>query len=281
MTRALATVRALWASTHPGPALVVTVLTLALGVSAGLDAWRIAVLTAAVFAGQVSIGLSNDAIDAGRDRAVGRTDKPLARGDVSLRIAWAVAAASVAGALLLSVPLGWGLLAAQAATIASAWLYNAPLKATPFSIVPFLVSFGLLPSLATLSAVEPALAAPWATAAGASLGAAVHLANVLPDLDDDQRTGIRGLPHRIGARWSGALAGVGIIGGAVAVRLGPARDAVPIVSWVFFAAVVGVAVVAVGCAWARRPGRIVFRLVMGAALLLAVQLVATGGSLTA
>ncbi|WP_243226420.1 UbiA family prenyltransferase [Microbacterium sp. CIAB417] len=280
MTRALATVRALWASTHPGPALVVTVLTLALGLSAGLAPWRIALLTAAVFAGQVSIGLSNDAIDAGRDRAVGRADKPLARGDARLRTAWTVAAASVACALLLSAPLGWGLVAAQAVTIVSAWLYNAPLKATLFSIVPFLVSFGLLPSLATLSAAAPALAAPWASAGAASLGAAVHLANVLPDLDDDQRTGIRGLPHRIGARWSGALAGVGIIGGAAAVRLGPARDAAPIVSWLFFAAVVGVAVVAVGCAWARRPGRIVFRLVMGAALLLAIQLVATGGSLS-
>lgn len=281
MSRAPSKVRALWASTHPGPALVVTVLTLALGVAAGLEPWRIVLLTAAVFAGQVSIGLSNDAIDARRDRAVGRADKPLARGDVGVQVAWAVAAASVVCALLLSAPLGWGLLAAQAVTIASAWLYNAPLKATPFSIVPFLVSFGLLPSLATLSAAQPALAAPWASAAGASLGAAVHLANVLPDLDDDQRTGIHGLAHRIGARWSGALAGVGIIGGAVAVRVGPPTAASPVVSWLFFAAVVGVAVVAVACAWARRPGRIVFRLVMGAALLLAVQLVATGGSLTA
>lgn len=281
MTRALATARALWASTHPGPALVVTTLALALGVAAGLEPWRVVLLTVAVFAGQVSIGLSNDAIDVGRDRAVGRTDKPLARGDVGVGVAWAVAAASVVAALLLSAPLGWGMLAAHAVTIASAWAYNAPLKATPLSIVPFLVSFGLLPSLATLSAADPAFAAPWASAAGASLGAAVHLANVLPDLDDDQRTGIRGLPHRLGARWSGALAGVGIIGGAVAVRLGPATDAAPIVSWLFSAAVVGVAVVAVGCAWARRPGRIVFRLVMGAALLLAVQLVATGGTLTA
>lgn len=281
MTRALATARALWASTHPGPALVVTTLALALGVAAGLEPWRVVLLTVAVFAGQVSIGLSNDAIDVGRDRAVGRTDKPLARGDVGVGVAWAVAAASVVAALLLSAPLGWGMLAAHAVTIASAWAYNAPLKATPLSIVPFLVSFGFLPSLATLSAADPAFAAPWASAAGASLGAAVHLANVLPDLDDDQRTGIRGLPHRLGARWSGALAGVGIIGGAVAVRLGPATDAAPIVSWLFSAAVVGVAVVAVGCAWARRPGRIVFRLVMGAALLLAVQLVATGGTLTA
>src|SRR5665647_499792 len=29
---------------------------------------------------------------------------------------------------------------------------------------------------------------------------AAHLANVLPDLGDDVATGIRGLPHRIGAR---------------------------------------------------------------------------------
>ena len=37
-------------------------------------------VTAAVLAGQLSIGWSNDLIDARRDRAVGRTDKPLAVG---------------------------------------------------------------------------------------------------------------------------------------------------------------------------------------------------------
>ncbi|MCP2635584.1 UbiA family prenyltransferase [Microbacterium sp. HD4P20] len=277
-------VRGLWGSSHPGPTLVVTALAFALGLSIGLEAWRLALLTVSVFAGQLSIGISNDALDAARDRAVGRADKPLARGDVSLRVAWVAASVCLTLALVLSVPLGWRMLAAHALTLGSAWAYNAGLKSTPLSIVPFLVSFGVFPSLATLSALEPAFAAGWAWIAGAVLGAAVHLTNVLPDLDDDASTGVRGLPHRLGARASAVVAALAVMGGAVAVLLGPAGgdvSAVPPISWVFFAGVVFVAVLTVVRAAVRPPSRALFRLVMLAALLLAAQLVASGGALAA
>lgn len=284
MRRALTVIRGLWASSHPGPTVVVTVLALALGVAAGLDAVRIALLTLSVFAGQLSIGISNDAIDAERDRAVGRTDKPVARGDVGVRTAWAAACGSLAVALALCIPLGWWMLLAHAVLLASAWSYNAGLKATPVSIVPFLLSFGLFPSLATLAADPPQPAAWWAGVAGAVLGGAVHLTNVLPDLDDDRRTGIRGLPHRIGARASAVVAALAVIGGAVAVLLGSAGGdvaAVGVTSWVFFAAVVVTAVLAAVLVLRGSPGRTVFRLVMLAALLLAAQLVTTGAPLAA
>ncbi|MEU1971374.1 UbiA family prenyltransferase [Microbacterium sp. NPDC019599] len=277
-------IRALWGSTHPGPTLVVTALALVLGIALGLEPWRLALLTVAVFAGQVSIGLSNDAIDAPRDRAVGRGDKPIARGDVSERLAWACAIGAVAAALLLSAPLGFGMLAAHAVFLASAWAYNAGLKATPFSIAPFLVSFGIFPSLATLSMPEPRIAAWWGWIAGAALGAAVHLTNVLPDLEDDRRTGVRGLPHRLGPRASAVLAAVGIVVGAVAVLLGSSGGALTAVSpagWAFFAAVVGVAAATAVLALVRPPTRTLFRLVMLAALLLAAQLAATGGAVAA
>ncbi|MFF0909096.1 UbiA family prenyltransferase [Microbacterium enclense] len=266
------TVRVLWGATHPGPTLVVTVLSLALGIAAGVEPGRLALLVVAVLAGQVSVGLSNDAIDVARDAAVGRTDKPLAGGALSPERALAVAVASLVLALLLSAPLGPGLLAAHAVALASAWSYNAGLKSSPFSVVPFLVSFGLFPSFATLSLAEPTLAPPWAALAGAALGAAVHLTNVVRDLDDDRRTGVRGLPHRLGARVSVLVAALGIVVGAVAVLVGPGGGATP-AGVVFFAAVVAVAAVTVIVATARPPGRAVFQLTMLAALLLAVQLV--------
>jgi 4-hydroxybenzoate polyprenyltransferase len=272
--------RALWGSSHPGPTVVVTALSVGLGVAAGLEPWRLVLLAAAVFFGQLSIGISNDAIDAGRDRAVGRTDKPIARGDVSLRTAWTGAVASVVVALALSIPLGFGMLAAHAIVIASGWLYNRPLKSTPLSLLPFLTAFGTFPSLATLSAAEPSVAPAWATVAGAVLGAAVHLTNVLPDLDDDRKTGVRGLPHRLGARVSAVLAAVGVVAGAVAVLLGPV-DAdvsdVGVVTWVLFVAVLVASAMTVVLTVIRAPGRILFRLVMLAALLLALQLVLSGG----
>jgi 4-hydroxybenzoate polyprenyltransferase len=278
------TVRALWGSSHPGPTLVVTALAVALGVATGLEAWRLALLGFAVFAGQLSIGISNDALDAARDRAVGRADKPLARGDVGLAVAWGAAWGLLAAALVLSAPLGWRMLATPALTLGSAWAYNAGLKSTPWSIVPFLVSFGAFPSLATLSAPDPAFAPGWAWIAGAALGAAVHLTNVLPDLDDDARTGVRGLPHRLGPRVSAVIAAAGVLGGALAVLLGAAGGdlaAVSVVSWIFFLAVVAVGVVTAWLAIARPPTRMLFRLVMLAALLLAAQLVASGSAIVA
>ncbi|MEI3845895.1 MULTISPECIES: UbiA family prenyltransferase [unclassified Microbacterium] len=277
-------VRALWGSSHPGPTLVVTALALALGIATGLEPWRLGLLTLAVFAGQLSIGISNDALDAARDREVGRTDKPLARGDVRLGVAWGAAGGLLAAALVLSAPLGWRMLAAHALTLGSAWAYNAGLKSTPWSIVPFLVSFGLFPSLATLAAPDPAFAPGWAWIAGAALGAAVHLTNVLPDLADDARTGVRGLPHRLGPRVSAIDAAIGVVGGAVAVLLGAAGGdlaAVRPVSWVFFTAVVVLAGATAWLAATRPPSRLLFRLVMLAALLLAVQLVASGEALAA
>ena len=278
----MSTLRALWGSTHPGPALVVTVLSLALGIATGLDPWRLALLVAAVFAGQLSVGLSNDAIDAARDRAVGRRDKPIAAGVVSVRLALGVAVASVAVSLVLSAVLGIGMLIAHAVAIASAWAYNAGLKSTVVSLVPFLLSFGLFPSLATLSAADPALAPLWAGIAGAVLGAAVHHTNVLPDLDDDRATGVQGFGHRIGVRPSAVLAVIGLLIGAAAVLLGPVGGElarVPWHGWAFAGAVVIVAVVTGVRCLIRSPDRTVFRLVMLAALLLAAQLVATGSAL--
>lgn len=273
----------LWRSSHPGPTLVVTALAAGLAIAAGVSPGRVALLAAAVFAGQLSVGISNDALDADRDRAVGRTDKPIARGDISVRSAWVGAVVALGAALGLSAPLGVGLLLAHAAFLASAWGYNLGLKATWLSILPYIFSFGLFPSLASLAAPEPQFAAPWAWLAGAALGAALHLTNVLPDLDDDARTGIRGLPHRLGGRVSASLAAATVLTGGLAVTLGPSQgnlEDVPMVAWMFFAVVVIVAVVTMGMVRAGRSGRALFRLVMLAALVLAAQLVTSGGSLT-
>ncbi|RLK46607.1 UbiA family prenyltransferase [Microbacterium telephonicum] len=270
---------ALWRSSHPGPTLVVTVLAVILGISAGLDAGRLALLAAAVFAGQLCVGWSNDAVDARRDTAVGRADKPIARGEISARGVWAAAVVAVVVTLVLSALLGWPFLVVHLITLVSAWSYNVALKRTAFSVAPFVVSFGLFPSLATLAAPAPGFAAPWAWIAGAALGAAVHFSNVLPDLDDDAATGVRGLPHRLGSAASAVTAFVAVEVGALAVLIGPivVAGSVPPLGIVAFGLVSVLA--AVGLARAlRRPDRTVFRLVMGAALLLALQLAVTGVS---
>ena len=183
----MARLRALALSTHPGPGTAVTVITVLLGVAAGLEPWRIAVLGLVMALDQASVGLSNDWIDADRDRAVGRRDKPVARGDIPATLARNVAFATAVASVLVSIPLGWPALVAHLVFLASAWTYNAGLKGTPVSVLPYLVSFGILPSIVALAAPQPAFAPWWAMAAGALLGAGAHFANVLPDLDDDAR----------------------------------------------------------------------------------------------
>lgn len=273
MTAALA----LWRASHPGPTLVVSSLAVILGVSVGLDATRLVLLAGAVFAGQLSVGWSNDAIDARRDAAVHRPDKPIARGDIAAGTVGAAAAVALVTALGLSVLLGPGFLAAHAVALASAWAYNAWLKRTAASVAPFVLSFGLFPSLATLALPAPTIAALWAGVAGASLGVAVHFSNVLPDLADDAATGVRGLPHRIGAAGSAAVAFGAVIVGAVAVLVGPVAEGAPL----SLIAVAGTAVVvAISVVGLRRatthPDRIVFRMVMLAGLVLALVLAASG-----
>lgn len=255
--------RALLLSTHPGPAAAVTLVGLGLAVGAGLEPWRVVVLTLAVLTGQASIGFSNDWLDAARDTLVQRRDKPVAAGLISARTVRAAAFVALALSLALSASLGAAALATNIIFLGSAWSYNLGLKKTAFSAVPYIVSFGLLPVLATTSLPQPQFAAWWAIAAGALLGVAAHFANVLPDLADDAKTGVRGLPHRVGVRVSGVVLGVAIVAASAALLVGSDR----VQQWVGLAIAAGLGVGAAASALVRAPGRGVFRAVMVGALL--------------
>jgi len=195
------TARGLAQACHPGPTVAVTALATALAVSVHA---RPALVALAFLSGQLSVGWSNDWVDAERDRAVVRADKPVVGG---LPVATVRAAALLAATACvpLSLALGWRAGLAHLVAVASAWAYNLGLKATLASWLPFALSFGLVPSVVTL--VRHSWAPAWATAAGALLGVAAHAANVLPDLAQDAVTGVRGLPQRLGARGAALLAG--------------------------------------------------------------------------
>jgi 4-hydroxybenzoate polyprenyltransferase len=270
----MAPLRALALSTHPGPSAAVTVITVLLGIAAGLDPWRLVLLGIVMALDQASVGLSNDWIDADRDRAVGRRDKPVARGDIPASLARNVAVGTGVASILASIPLGWPAVIAHAVFLISAWTYNAGLKGTPVSVLPYLVSFGILPAIVTLAAAQPALAPWWAMAAGAFLGAGAHFANVLPDLDDDARTGIRGLPHRLGrapvliVTWGALLAAAA----SLAFGLGPGT---PIgLAGILVSAAIAVAGLVLGMR--RGATRALFRLVILAALIDVAMLVFAG-----
>lgn len=253
--------RAWLGSTHPGPSFAVTIVTVVLSIGAGLALWQVALLGAAMLLGQFSVGLSNDWIDAARDRAAGRSDKPVATGAISVAAVRASAWVTAVLALFLTVPLGpWALLV-HAMFVLSAWLYNAWLKRTPFSVLPYIVSFGLLPLLVT--ACLPAWAAWWALLSGALLGIAAHFANVLPDLAADAATGVRGLPHRLGARASGLVIAASLAAASALLYVG-APDALHL-----FGLVLGLvlAVVCVVLVLRGVASRLLFRVIIAAALL--------------
>ena len=210
---------ALSGACHPAPTAAVTGLSTVLGAALGLCATRLVLLAAAVLTGQLSIGWSNDVLDASRDTRVGRSDKPLATG----RLGRATVAAAAAGALSASVPLSLALGARPGTlhllAVAGGWAYNLGVKRTVLSWLPYAVSFGLLPAFVVLAAGGTVPA--WLVAAGAQLGVGAHLFNVLPDIAADAATGVRGLPVRIGPRVSRILGAALLAGAAGTLTLAP------------------------------------------------------------
>jgi len=273
LLRGVALIRA----SHPEPAVAVTVVSGALAASSGRDFRGVVAVVAAVLAGQLSVGWCNDYVDRDRDRRSGRQDKPVAAGEVPART---VGAAAV-GALLLCVPLSLlsGLLpgALHVLAVLSAWSYDVRLKATVLSVLPYAVSFGLLPAFIVLGRPGAGAAPVWLVAAGALLGAGAHFANVLPDLADDLLAGVRGLPHRLGARASQALAALLLLGASVVLAVGP-----PGQSGVagYATPPIAVAVLVIGLGLARRPGsRATFRAVLVVALVDVALLLIRGPTL--
>ena len=270
------TVAALARSAHLGPTVVVTGVTLGLGIAVGADAWRVALLTVAMLLGQLSVGWSNDWLDAGADRAAGRTDKPAADGRIDPALLRTAALVALVPALLLPIPASLPAALLHVVFVASAWSYNLGLKRTPASVLPYIVSFGSLPALATLLLSPPVWPPFWATAAGAALGIAAHFANVVPDVEIDRAEGSRGLPQLLGARVAGSLAALVVLGAAVLIAVGARPGPVGLVALVL---TVAAAVVGLVAALRARPTRTAFRAVMAAALLLVVALLAAGSAL--
>jgi 4-hydroxybenzoate polyprenyltransferase len=217
---AASVVRTLVAASHPAPAAAVTVLAAMLALAQGLSPTTGALLVAAVLAGQLTVGWSNDLVDRSRDRAAGRTDKPLAADGAPVGAVRTACALAVLACVGLSLALGTAAGLVHLACVASAWAYNLGLKATVWSWLPYALSFGGLTAVVTLADGQ---APPWWWPVGAALlGVGAHLLNVLPDLADDAATGVRGLPHRLGARRIAPVAAVVLVAATAVVLVGAA-----------------------------------------------------------
>ncbi len=259
---------ALVRSAHPGPAAAVSVLAAALALSTGMSGARVVLVTAAVAAGQLSIGWSNDLVDRGRDAQVGRADKPLATGELSPTVTRLACATALAATVVLSLLCGTAAGLIHLGCVAAGWAYNLGIKSTPFSWLPYAIAFGGLPVFVVMAEPGAGPPAPWLPLAGSLLGVGAHLVNTLPDLEDDEATGVRGLPHRLGPRWTRIVAVVVLGVASVVIVIG--SGSVPV--WLLTVALAVVAVLAVVALVAS--GRTPFRAAVGIALADAVMLVA-------
>jgi 4-hydroxybenzoate polyprenyltransferase len=271
-------VRALIEATHPGPAAAVTVVATLLAVAAGVPAGRTALVLLAVLAGQASIGWSNDWLDADRDRAVARPDKPVVQGAVRPAQLRRAALIAVALAVVLSLLLGAVPGALLLLLVAGGWAYNAGLKRTWASWVGYVVGFGALPAGVVAAAPGTPVTPWWLVVAGGALGAAAHLANVAPDLEDDLATGVRGLPHRLGPRVSAVACALLLGGASIVLVAGPDGAPTP-AGWVVLG-VAGPAVAVAALAGTRAFRRAAFPAIMLLTVLDVVLLLVGGAGLT-
>lgn len=196
----------------------------------------------------MTIGWTNDLIDRGRDSAVGRADKPLATGELSVGPVRAVCGTAVAATVVLSLLCGLVAGLVHLGCVAAGWSYNLGLKATVWSWAPYAVAFGGLTVFVSLAGPTGTVPPAWIPLVAALLGVGAHLVNALPDLADDEATGVRGLPHRLGARRT-RIAAVVVLGAAsvVVVANSPAAPwPVRIVALLVVAVLAGVALTARG-----------------------------------
>lgn len=190
---------------HPFPSILTAVLTVALALMAGGDPGTVAGLGLAMLAIQFAIGTINDLADAERDTGAKRS-KPIPAGLVSLATARVVGLGSLVSGLALAASVSRGALVVAALGAGVGVLYDLRLKGTPVSWLPFALGIPLLPVFAWLGASGTIPASILvATVVAFPAGAALALANELPDIERDEQVGLSTLSQMLGRRPAWAI----------------------------------------------------------------------------
>ena len=199
-------------ASHFGPTVIVTTISLVL--SFFYTSWQDAIRIAfGVALGQLVVGWSNDLYDYADDLSHQRLNKPLVKGTITREF--------LARCVMIMVPLSFlanllGPLGVNGGLvymfgIACGVAYNFYFKFNIFSPLPYALAFAALPSSIVIS--QEQTPPVWMWLGGALFGVAAHFVNVLKDIDEDQISGIGGLPQRLGMRNS-------IISAVILIALG-------------------------------------------------------------
>lgn len=186
---------------HPRFAMAMTVGLAAAAAVTRRSTLEVGLVAVTVLAGQLTVGWLDDLLDRERDKQVGRLDRPVAQGWIDPGTVAFWIAVAVLAVIPLSIANGTYAGLAHLAALASLWLYNLWFKKTFLSWLPYAAAFGLLPAFLSYGGLGGGIHGgppTWAmTVLAALLGIGVHFLVTLPDLVQDNETGVRHLPLRI------------------------------------------------------------------------------------
>jgi len=194
-------------ASHFGPTLIVTTISFAFATYYWWEGPAY-VIAFGVFTGQLVVGWSNDLYDFADDLKHQRTKKPLVSGLITkyYLIKWLRFMVPFSFVANLLGPLGIKGGLVYMLGIACGVAYNFYFKFNFLSPLPYAIAFAALPSSVALSKdINPPL---WMLLGGALFGMAAHFINVIKDIDQDQASGIKGLPQQLGKTKSIAAAAV-------------------------------------------------------------------------
>jgi 4-hydroxybenzoate polyprenyltransferase len=261
-------------ASHLGPTLVVSSATTALALSAGRG-WSSAWVYFAVLAGQCCVGWSNDAFDAVRDRQVNRVRKPTVAGLVAPLSLRRASTGAFVFCVALSFASGWRAALVHIVAVLAAIGYNAGIKATFLSAVPYAISFALLPAFVTLGLASHLWPQPIVMLAAALVGVGAHFINAVKDIEADRLTSVRGLPQRLGFRLGLEVGALSLlVAGVLIASRSPHREIA-----VTLAGLAGVVDVSVVIAGAKQRSSMAWNLALLAAVLCLGVFVLGGGTL--
>jgi len=208
--------RGLRQASHFGPTLIVTAIAFGFGTYYWWEGPAY-VIAFTVATGQLVVGWSNDLYDYKDDLAHNRTNKPLVSGLITKQylqkwlrlmvpfsfIANLLGPLGIKGGLVYMLGVGCGV------------AYNFYFKFSILSPLPYAIAFAALPSSIAISKeINPPL---WMLLGGAIFGMAAHFINVIKDMEQDNVSGIEGLPQRLGTKNSIITAATLIVVGVLAI----------------------------------------------------------------
>lgn len=176
---------------HPYPILMVMLLTGLMGYASAEgrpDAARFGAMMLAILFSQLCIGWSNDYIDRDAD-SLFQPFKPVPSGQVEPVALGVAAGIALVASLATGVFLGYVAFGLLLLGTATGLAYNAGVKDTALSWLPYVVGFAVLPLFVWAALDTFRSEFLWLYPVGASLAIAAHIANSLPDVDADEAAG--------------------------------------------------------------------------------------------